>query len=84
MLFAPFPPEEEPHAPLNRLYFSDVRLIPSYSCGPSDTAQALEWLRSGHVRAEQLVSTFIGIHELPDAYLAMKGGEILKAMVLFD
>lgn len=84
VLFAPFPPDEEPHTPLNRLYFSDVRIVTSYSCGPDDTAQALEWLKSGRVRAEQLVSDFIAIQDLPKAYVAMKAGEILKAMVLFD
>ncbi|MBI5706090.1 MAG: alcohol dehydrogenase catalytic domain-containing protein [Armatimonadetes bacterium] len=84
VLFAPFPPENEPRLALNRLYFSDVSLIPSYSCGPDDTAQAINWIRRGRIRASHLVSDFVTIEALPEAYLAMKAGEILKAMVLFE
>lgn len=84
VLFAPFPPENEPRPALNRLYFSDASLVPSYSCGPDDTAQAIDWIRQGRIRASHLVSDFVTIDELPEAYLAMKAGEILKAMVLFE
>lgn len=83
VLFAPFEPGAQPNLPWDRLYFDEISLIPSYSCGPTDTAQALQWLREGKVRAKQVVSHFIGIDELPRAYEAMKRGEILKAMVMF-
>lgn len=83
VLFAPFPPNAEPHSPLNRLYFSDIRLTPTYSCGPDDTALALKWLRKGRISAKKLVSDFVGIDDLPQAYEAMKKGKILKAMVEF-
>mgnify|MGYP000950019353 CR=1 FL=1 len=83
-LFAPLAPGEEAKIPWDRLYFKEISLVPSYSCGPEDTAQALRWIEDGTVRAEQVVSHFIGISELPKAYVAMKRGEILKAMVMFD
>lgn len=84
LMFAPLAPEDEFPVPWNRLYFDEVSLVPSYSCGPEDTAEALRWLRAGTVRAEQVVSDFIGIRDLPAAYEAMKRGEIVKAMVMFD
>lgn len=84
VLFAPMPPEEETPIDLNRLYFKDVRLVNSYSCGPDDTRAALEAIRAGKIQAEQVVSDFVGIHDLPEAYKRMKSGEILKAMVVFD
>lgn len=84
VLFAPVGPGPDPTLPLNRLYFRDVELVNSYSCGPEDTAAALEAIRAGKVRAEQVVSHFIGISELPEAYQAMRRGEILKPMVMFD
>ncbi|MCB8932485.1 MAG: alcohol dehydrogenase catalytic domain-containing protein [Fimbriimonadaceae bacterium] len=83
VLFAPMPPGEEARVPLNRLYFQDVELVSSYSCGPEDSISAARALRQGVVRAEQVVSHFIGINELPGAYGAMKRGEILKPMVVF-
>jgi Zn-dependent alcohol dehydrogenase len=41
-------------------------------------------LRTGRVRAEQLVSDFVDLNGLPTAYDRMRNGEILKAMVMFD
>lgn len=84
VMFAPLAPSDEAKVPWDRLYFKEISLVPSYSCGPEDTAQALRWIEAGQIRAEQVVSHFIGIAELPEAYIAMKRGEILKAMVMFD
>lgn len=84
LLFAPFGASPLPTGLLDRLYFRDVTLATSYSAGPDDTAEALEMLRAGTVRAEQVVSDFVGIDELPAKYRQMKDGVILKAMVVFD
>jgi L-iditol 2-dehydrogenase len=84
ILFAPFAPDSPPVLNWDRLYFQEISLSPSYSCGAWECSQALRFLREGIVKAEQVVSHFIGIDELPEAYLAMKRGEILKAMVMFD
>jgi len=83
ILFAPMPPGEETPVNLNSLYFKDVRLMNSYSCGPDHTRTAAEMLRRGLVKAEHVVSDFITIDELPEAYQRMKKGEILKPMVVF-
>ena len=84
VLFAPMAPGDKSVLDLHDLYFSEISLIPSYSCGPVATRTAAGFLRDGRVKAEQVVSDFIGIDELPDAYRKMKKGEILKAMVLFE
>jgi L-iditol 2-dehydrogenase len=78
------PPTGPTRLDLNGLYFKDARLVSSYSCGPTDTAAATELIRAGTIRAEQVVSDFIRLDELPKAYQAMKAGEILKAMVMFS
>lgn len=83
MLFSPIGPPGRYDLALDDLYFNDVSVVPSYSCGPEHTRAALAHLRAGDVRAEQLVSDFISIEELPRAYRAMKQGEILKPMVVF-
>ena len=84
VLFAPMPPGGPSPIDLNSAYFKDLSFVNSYSCGPNDTAQAIEWIRARKLRAEQVVSDFTGIDDLPKAYLAMKTGDILKAMVVFE
>jgi L-iditol 2-dehydrogenase len=83
-LFAPMPPGDRTEMPLHDLYFKDISLISSYSAGPEDTVAALVALRSGKVKAQQIVSHFIPLIDLPKAYADMKSGRILKAMVVFD
>jgi L-iditol 2-dehydrogenase len=82
ILFAPMPPNSPVSIDLEVLYFLEAQVIPSYSCGPDDVADAAVLVGS-YVRAEQVVSHFISIDELPKAYQAMKMGEILKPMVMF-
>ena len=83
VLFAPFSPNERLDVPWERVYFDEIELIPSYSCGPEDVSRAIAMLRQGRICAEQVVSHFVSLDELPAAYEAMKVGDILKAMVLF-
>lgn len=83
VLFAPMPPNSRTMVDLSKLYFADASLRSSYSCGPADTKKAAAYLREGKINAEQVVSNFIKIDELPGAYRKMKAGEILKPMVMF-
>lgn len=83
VMFAPLPPNENLLVP-NRAYFQDLSIRNAYSCGPDDTARAANSIRTGALRAEQVVSDFVSLDELPAAYLRMKQGEILKAMVRFS
>lgn len=83
-LFAPLPPDVPmPLSMASTAYFRDLMIVHSYSCGPEDTRIAAEHIRAGRVRAEQVVSDFITLDELPVAYRAMAEGRILKAMVVF-
>lgn len=84
ILFAPLPPKSPVSFEYDLLYFQDYEFINSYSCGPNDTRIALRWLQEGRIKAEQVVSDFITLDELPKAYRAMQRGDILKAMVVFD
>lgn len=84
VLFAPMPPDSALHLNQHDLYFREVELIPSYSAGPEDLAVALQWLRKMRIQAEQVVSHFISLGDVPMAYERMKGGEWLKAMVVFE
>ncbi len=81
--FAPLPPGDAYKLDLHDAYFRDIEWVQSYSCGPNDTQAAMAALLAGVVRAEQVVSDFVDLADLPKAYSMMKAGQILKAMVIF-
>ena len=82
-MFAPLAPDQRLQVP-QEVYFRDISIVSAYSCGPEDTRAAWDLINKGRLKAEQVVSDFIGLDELPSAYLAMKRGEILKPMVIFQ
>jgi L-iditol 2-dehydrogenase len=68
----------------NDLYFRDVKLVTSYSCGPNDTRDALDALTRGVVTAERLGATFYPLQEAATAYDALRASRILKPIVTFE
>lgn len=49
-------------------YFKELRLVPSYSCGPVETRRALEFISGGWVRAEQVVTHRFALDDAAEAY----------------
>jgi len=82
VMFAPVGPGESLHIPQSA-YFADLTVVHSYSCSIPESLAALEIIRAGAIKAEQICSDFIGLDMLPDAYQRMKAGQILKPIVLF-
>lgn len=82
VIFTPF----EPGAPLgvepNELYFRDVSLVPSYSCGPPDTRESLDLIARGVVTAQRLGATRCTLDDVPAAYAALRRCEIMKPIVI--
>jgi L-iditol 2-dehydrogenase len=69
---------------LGELYFREVSLIPSYSCGPSDTAGAYDWIRGGHVRPKEMITHRFPLHQVQSAFdTARDGGSAIKVIVTF-
>jgi L-iditol 2-dehydrogenase len=84
VLFAPARPGELLHLDPNRLYFRDVSIVTSYSCGPDDTAEALRFIEAGAVRAEKLVTHRFTIDETQKAFkTTAAAGDSLKCLILF-
>ena len=84
LMFTPARPGETLTIDPNEIYFRDISLIPSYSAGPADTADALELIEEGVVRAETLVTHRFGIEEADKAYrLTAEAGDSLKCLVVF-
>lgn len=84
VLFTASPPAASLAVSPYHLYFNEIRLIPSYSCGPNDTREALRLLAGGVIRAEQFIThrfPFVALHE---AYrTAAQAQESLKTVVEF-
>jgi L-iditol 2-dehydrogenase len=85
LFFTPAKPGEELTIEPNDLYFKDINIITSYSCGPTDTADALELIAEGIVRAEKLVTHRFSIEKTADAFrLTAEAKNSLKSVIVFD
>jgi L-iditol 2-dehydrogenase len=85
LFFTPTPPgvllQLEPH----HLYFNEIDLRCSYSCGPFDTRDALDLIARGIIRAQDLVTHRFALAQAGEAFrLTARGGESLKALVVLD
>lgn len=84
LLFTPAKPEEVLTLMPNRIYFKEIALIPSYSCGPDDTAAALEMIKSGSVRGADIITHRFPIEKTAEAFrLAARAKNSLKTVILF-
>lgn len=85
LFFTPAKPGDKLTVDPNDLYFRDVNIITSYSCGPTDTADALELIEKSTVRADKLVTHRFGIDETAEAFrLTAEAGDSLKSVIIFE
>ena len=85
LMFAPVKPDERLTIDPNELYFKDISLVTSYSCGPTDTAEALEIIKEGTVRAEKLVTHRFPLEKTAEAFrLTAEARDSLKSIIFFD
>ncbi len=84
VLFTPTPTGVLTPLDLGELYFREVRLLPSYSCGPEDTRYAHTLIAEGLVRPERFITHRFGIEEFQAAFETAKaGGAAIKVIVTF-
>jgi L-iditol 2-dehydrogenase len=81
--FTATPPEDEILLRPHDLYFNETRLVPSYSCGPDDTRQALELVRRGVLNAHELVTHRFPLTRISEAYEQAQNPSSLKVIVTF-
>lgn len=85
LFFTPAKPGESLTIEPNDLYFKDVDIVTSYSCGPTDTADALEIIESGIVSAEKLVTHRFPIEKTAEAFrLTAEAKDSLKSVIVFE
>lgn len=85
VLFTASEPDEALEVSPFRLYFDEISLIPSYSCGPQDTREALLLIAEGVVPVDRLVTHRFTLDDVPNAMkVAGRVDEALKTVVVFD
>jgi L-iditol 2-dehydrogenase len=85
LFFTPAKPDEKLILDPNELYFKDINIVTSYSCGPTDTVDALEIIESGIVRAEKLVTHRFPIEKTAEAFrLTAEAKDSLKSVIVFE
>jgi L-iditol 2-dehydrogenase len=84
LFFTPAKPGEQLTIDPNDLYFRDINIITSYSCGPVDTADALDIIETGTIRTELLVTHRFPVEKTAEAFrLTAQAGDSLKALITF-
>lgn len=66
------------------LYFNEITLVSSYSCGPYDTREALDIIARGIITADKVVTDRFPIEETAKAFSLMaQVGDTLKSLIVF-
>ncbi len=85
LFFTPAKPGEKLTIDPNYLYFNDINIVTSYSCGPAETAEALKLIEEGVIRAEKLVTHRFPIEKTAEAFrLVAEAKESLKVVITFE
>jgi L-iditol 2-dehydrogenase len=81
VLFTPTPPEDVWSFPVHDAYFREVSVIPSYSAGPPQTQEALQWLTRG-LPVETLITHRFPLEGAAEGYrLVREAKDALKVVV---
>jgi len=75
LVFTMAAPGDSWSADLNGLYFREIAVVPSYSCGPDDTREALSAIASGRVPVADLVTHRFPIAQAPEAFARARRAE---------
>jgi L-iditol 2-dehydrogenase len=85
LFFTPAKPGEKLVVDPNHLYFNDLNIITSYSCGPTDTVDALELIKKGVISAKMIITHRFPIEKTEEAFrLTASAGDSLKCMIVFE
>jgi len=82
-LFAPTSPEQTVALSPHKLFFNEVKLVPSYSTSHLETRTALELIRSKRIDAKALITHRFPLSRVGEAFrTAARSKECLKVVVL--
>lgn len=84
MLFTPAKPTELLTIDPNYLYFRDMNITTSYSCGPEDTREAFKFIKDGIINSKTLITHRFPIDETEKAFrITAEAKDSLKCMIVF-
>jgi L-iditol 2-dehydrogenase len=83
LMFTPLEPGTPFALDQPEVYFRDLSLVASYSCGPDDTREALAALADGRVRPAEVGVREIGFEGVAAAYRSMAQAQVVKPVVRF-
>lgn len=82
-VFAPTDPGKILEVNIKQLFFNELQIIPSYSTSHVETREALELIKSGKIRAKDLITHRFPLEEAAKAFkIASEDKESLKVIVL--
>lgn len=82
LLFTPTPKEENLLINPHDIYFNEISLVPSYSCGPFDTREALELIEMEVVSAKKIVTHRYTLEQAGEAFkTTAEAGNSIKTIV---
>ncbi len=82
-VFAPSLPNKQVSISPYRLFFSEIRIIPSYSTSHLETRTALKLINTGKIKAKELITHRFPLRQTSEAFkIAEKDKRCLKVVVL--
>ena len=82
-LFAPTSPNDFVNVSPHKLFFSEIKIIPSYSTSHIETRTALKLISSGRIKAKDLITHRFALNRIEDAFkIAARSKECLKVVIL--
>ena len=81
-LFAPTPPTKHVSVSPQRLFFSEIRIVPSYSTSHIETRTALQLISTERIKAKELITHRFPLSQTNEAFKTAEKGECLKVVVL--
>ncbi len=85
MFFTPAPDDAMLNINPFHLYFNEINLVSSYSCGPDDTAEALALIEAGVITAKKLVTHRYALENIQAAIAnVVRTNDSLKTMVVTE
>jgi L-iditol 2-dehydrogenase len=82
IFFTPTNPEDVLRIQPNAIYFKDISITTSYSCGPDDTKAALQFISDGTVNTKALITHRFPLEKTPEAFhLTAKAKDSLKVII---
>jgi len=83
LLFAPAPEDTVVPLAINDVFWRrDVTVTTSYAAGPADCAEALELIRSAHVRVDDMITHRFGLAETGKGFLLVAEGKASLKVII--